>query len=114
MLAAVKTPGKTKNFAKKSRNHTELLFKNLKIPITVLKKKEIDVIEIDGLKNFKSFVYNVPGDISSSSFFIVLTILTKNSKLKIRNVNVNDTRTGIISILKNLNIQIFFEKQEKL
>ena len=111
MLAAIKTPGKTKIFARKSRNHTELLFKNLKIPITVLKKKEIDVIEIDGLKNFKSFEYNVPGDISSSSFFIVLTILTKNSKLKIRNVNVNDTRTGIISILKRMNANILFKNK---
>ena len=39
MLAAIKTPGITKIKAKKSRNHTELLFKNLKIPIKIKKKK---------------------------------------------------------------------------
>ena len=41
------------------------------------------------------------GDISSASFFIVLTLLSKNSKLVIKNINVNETRTGIIDILKN-------------
>ena len=38
MLAAIKTPGKTKIRAKKSRNHTEILFNYLKIPIKILKK----------------------------------------------------------------------------
>ena len=41
MLAALKTPGITKIKAKKSRNHTELLFNYLKIPIKVSKKKSI-------------------------------------------------------------------------
>ena len=39
MLAALKTPGVTKIVSKKSRNHTELLFKSLKIPIKVKNKK---------------------------------------------------------------------------
>ena len=50
--------------------------------------------------------YKIPSDISSCAFFIVLTILTKNSKLKIRNVNVNPSRTGILNILKMMGVKI--------
>ena len=41
MLAALNAPGKTTIKAKKSRNHTEILFKNLKIPTKIKKKKKI-------------------------------------------------------------------------
>ena len=47
-------------------------------------------------------IYNVPGDVSAASFFIALTILSKNSELTIKNVNVNKTRSGIIEILKKM------------
>ena len=50
MLAALNTKGKTIIKAKKSRNHTELLFKYLGIPIKVIKKKNYDLIEINGKK----------------------------------------------------------------
>ena len=106
MLAAIKTPGKTKIKAKKSRNHTEILFKYLKIPIKILNKKYYDYIEIQGPANFKSFNYNVPGDISSSSFFLVLTLLSKKSKITVKNVNINSSRTGIIRILNRMNAKI--------
>ena len=102
MLAALNAPGKTIIKAKKSRNHTELLFKNLKIPIKIKKKKNYDFIEIEGKKNFNSFNYKIPGDISSSSFFIVLTLISKNSQLTIKNVNVNSTRIGSINILNKM------------
>ncbi len=50
MLAALNTEGKTHIKAKKSRNHSELLFKYLKLPIKVIKKKNYDLIEIKGKK----------------------------------------------------------------
>ncbi len=106
MLAALNTNGKTFIKAKKSRDHTELLFKYLKIPIKIKKLQNYDYIEINGGKKFRSFNYNIPSDISSSAFFIVLTILSKNSKLVIRNVNTNPSRTGIIKILKLMGAKI--------
>ena len=112
MLAALKTPGKTKIIAKKSRDHTELLYKNLNIPIKISKKKNFDLIEITGQYNFESFIYNVPGDISSCSFFLVLTLLSKNSDLIIRNVNVNNTRTGIIQILNKMGSKIIISNRK--
>ena len=106
MLAALNTKGKTIINAKKSRNHTEILFRNLKLPINVIKKKNYDLIKVNGVNNIKSFNYNIPSDISSSSFFIVLTALSKNSKLTIKNVNINPSRIGILKILKLMGIKI--------
>jgi 3-phosphoshikimate 1-carboxyvinyltransferase len=50
MLAALNTSGTTFIKAKKSRDHTELLFKYLKIPITIKKTEKFDYIKIKGKK----------------------------------------------------------------
>ena len=112
MLASLNTPGKTIIKAKKSRNHTEILFKYLKIPIKIKKKEKHDLIEVYGKNQFKSFNYNIPSDISSSAFFIVLTLLSKNSRLLIKNVNVNPSRTGVIKILNKMGAKILFKNQK--
>ena len=112
MLAAIKTPGKTIIKAKKSRNHTELIFKYLNIPIKILRKNKYDFIEIDGPANFKGFNYKIPGDLSSSSFFLVLTLLANKSKLLIKNVNINSSRTGIIKILNKMNAKILIKNKK--
>ena len=54
----------------------------------------------------------VPGDISSSAFFIVLTALSKNSKIRIKNININKSRTGIITILKKMNCKISLKNKK--
>tara|TARA_Y100000741_G_scaffold136388_1_gene102799 strand:+ start:356 stop:1684 length:1329 start_codon:yes stop_codon:yes gene_type:complete len=111
-FGALNAPGTTFIRAKKSRNHTEILFKYLKIPIKVKSNKTFDLIEIKGLQQFNSFNYSIPGDISSSSFFIVLTVLSKNSKLIIRNININESRTGIVKILKMMNCKITLKNKK--
>ena len=112
MLAALNASGKTFIKAKKSRDHTEILFKNLKIPIKVKQTKNYDYIEVEGKKNFKALNYNIPGDISSSAFFIVLTLLSEKSYLIIKNVNINPSRTGIITILNKMGAQIIFRNRK--
>ena len=106
MLAALNTKGETIIKSKKSRNHSELLFKHLKLPIKVLKKKNYDLIKIKGKKRIPALNYKIPSDISSCAFFIVLTILSKNSKLTIRNVNINPSRIGILQILDMMGAKI--------
>ena len=110
MLSALNTPGKTIINSKISRNHTELMLKFLKYPIKVQIKKDIERISIQGLSQFKAFDYNVPGDISSAAFFIVLTILTQNSRMIIKNVNINKSRIGVITILNKMGGNIKLKK----
>ena len=106
MLAALNSTGTTFIKAKKSRNHSELLFKYLKIPIKIKKNKKYDFINIKKPKKINAFNYQVPGDISSSAFFMVLTMLTNNSELLIKNVNINPSRIGVITILKKMGAKI--------
>ena len=112
MLAALNTQGTTSIKAKKSRNHTELLFQYLKVPIKIKKAKKFDYIKIKGGKKIQAFDYKIPADISSSAFFIVLTVLSNNSKLLIKNVNINPSRTGVIKILTKMGIKILLKNKK--
>ena len=106
LLAALNTPGKTIIKCFPSRDHTERLFKFLNLPIKIKKNKKYETIELTGQKQFGGFNYRIPGDISSSAFFIALTLLSKNSEIKIKNININKSRTGIIEILQKMNAKI--------
>ena len=106
IISAMPTKGTTFIKAKKSRNHTELFCKHLNLPVKVVKKKNYDEIEVKKFRSIKPINYNIPSDISSSAFFIVLTALSNNSELTIKNVNVNPSRTGIITILKKMGVKI--------
>ncbi len=52
--------------------------------------------------------YFIPGDISSAAFHIVLTLLTPNSELLLKDVSLNPTRIGFIEVLKKMGAQIIF------
>ena len=112
MLAALNASGTTSIKAKKSRNHTELLFRYLKIPIKIKKTEKYDFIQIKKPEKIKAFNYQIPGDISSSAFFIVLTALSNNSRLLIKNVNINPSRAGVITILKKMGAKISFKNKK--
>jgi 3-phosphoshikimate 1-carboxyvinyltransferase len=111
IFGGMKTEGTTYIKAKKSRDHTELFCKYLKLPIKVKVTKKYDLIKIKKVNKIKPINYKIPSDISSSAFFIVLTILS-NSKLLIKNVNINPTRTGVISILKKMGANITYKNRK--
>ena len=112
IFGGMRTEGTTIIKAKKSRNHTELLCKYLKLPIIIKNKKYHDEIKIKKVSNIKKLNYDIPSDISSSAFFIVLTALSENSELIIKNVNVNSSRVGILSILKRMGVKISFKNKK--
>ncbi len=115
MIAALKTFGVTKIKSLFSRNHTELMFKNvLNVPIQIKHKKNYDFIKIKGRNEILPFNYKIPGDISSASFLIVLTLLSKNSQLTLKNININPTRIGIIKILNMMGAKIKFLNKKKI
>ena len=111
IFAGLRTKGTTIIKAKKSRDHTELLCKYLKLPVNFLRKKNYDLIKIRKAKKIDPFNYRVPSDISSASFFIVLACLTENSNLTLKNVNINSSRIGIIIILKKMGVKILFKNK---
>ena len=92
----------------KSRNHTEIMLKSFGADINVENLK-ISVNPVNEL--FSQDIY-VPGDISSAAFIIVSALITKGSEVIIKNEGLNETRTGIIDVVKNMNgnIEIINER----
>ena len=112
IFAGARTKGTTIIKSKRSRDHTERIFKYLKLPIKIKRKKNYDLIEISRVKKIKPINYKIPSDLSSCAFFIALTVLSEKSKLMIKEVNINPTRTGILKILKKMGVKIsFFNKK---
>ena len=107
----MRTEGTTFIKAKKSRNHTELMCKYLKLPVTVKMRKNYDLIKVKKVNEIRPFDYIIPSDISSGAFFIILTLLSENSKLLIKSVNINSSRVGVISILKKMGAKISFKNK---
>ena len=113
IFAGMRAQGTTYIKAKKSRDHTELLFKHLHLPVLVTKKKNSDLNKTKKITKMNPLNYDIPADISSSAFFIVLAALNYKSKLVIRNVNINPSRIGIIKILSKMGVKIKFTNKKK-
>lgn len=83
----------------KSRNHTEIMLKSFGADINVEDLK-IKINPVDELYNQDIYV---PGDISSAAFIIVGALISEGSEVLIKNVGLNETRTGIIDVVKSMN-----------
>mgnify|MGYP001393754993 CR=1 FL=1 len=97
---------------KKSRDHTENMIINNSKAIKIQKKKS-KIIKIFGKQNLNSINMNIPGDPSSAAFFTALTLLNRNSSLKIKNVGLNPTRIGFYELLKKHGANINIRKKKK-
>ncbi|CAK1251989.1 3-phosphoshikimate 1-carboxyvinyltransferase [Fructobacillus tropaeoli] len=53
----------------------------------------------------------VPGDISSAAFWLVAVAIVPGSSITIENVGINQTRTGILSVLKQMGAQLAIQER---
>lgn len=83
----------------KSRNHTEIMLKSFGADISV-DGLSIKVNPVEELYNQDIYV---PGDISSAAFIIVGALISEGSEVLIKNVGLNETRTGILDVVKSMN-----------
>ena len=51
---------------------------------------------------------DVPGDISSAAYFIAAGLITPGSEIEIRNVGINDTRSGILRVCQDMGADITY------
>ena len=98
LLAGLFADGKTVfSEPAKSRDHTERILKSMGAKITVdgntvtIEKSQLSPID-----------FTVPGDISSAAFFMVAALIVPNSDIVLKNVGLNNTRTGVIDVLKSI------------
>ena len=104
MLAALNSSNKTYiQQPSLSRDHTERMLKGMGAKIKTNKND----IFIEPSK-LNSLDLTIPGDISSAAFWMVGALIHPNSNLLLKNVGLNDLRTGIIDVLKDMggNIEI--------
>ncbi len=113
ILAGLNSFGTTQVIeGKKSRDHTEnILIKNSQA--IKIKKHNKKLIEVYGKKYLNRINIDVPGDPSSAAFFVALTLLSKKSSLKIKNVGLNPTRIGFYELLKKHGANIKFSNKRK-
>ena len=98
-----------------SRDHTErmLTYLGAKIETTKLKNSKWK-ITLEGIPTLKPLDINVPSDPSSASFPIVSALITPNSKVKVKNVCVNDLRTGLYKTLIEMGANIQFTNSKEI
>ncbi len=115
IFAALNTKGKTIIIENNiTRDHTEVMLEAFDADIIVRKEKDSKIIEINGKKELKSKNINVPSDLSSSAFFIVAALINKNSKITLKNININPTRNGILLALKKMGANITYKNKRKI
>lgn len=89
----------------KSRDHTELMLSAMGADLTV---DNLD-ITVKPTNDLTAVNVDVPGDISSAAFFLVLGAIMPNSQITVTNFGINPTRTGIIDVLKDMGADITLE-----
>ena len=97
-----------------SRDHTENFLKSNTNAIKIINKKKEKIIKVYGKKELKPLNFKISGDPSSAAFFTALTLLNKNSYMKILNVGLNKTRTGFFDILKKQKANLEFLNIKKI
>lgn len=90
-----------------SRNHTELMLEAMGADISV----DGTDIRISPKNRLTAQKIEVPGDISSAAFFLVLGLILPNSQITVMNVGINETRDGIIEILKKMGADMVLENE---
>ncbi len=103
LFAGLYAEGETKfRDRKRSRNHTEIMLANFTENIVV--NEETITIRPNLKINLKEMT--IPSDPSSAAFFIVASLISKNTELHIKNVCLNPMRIHFIDILKKMGGEI--------
>ena len=115
ILAALNTEGITKIIEHNiSRDHTEIMLEAFQADIKITREDKKKIIAINGKKELQSKNIDVPSDLSSSAFFIVASLINKNSHLKLKNININPTRNGILIALEKMGANILYSNQRTI
>ncbi|WP_188453867.1 3-phosphoshikimate 1-carboxyvinyltransferase [Virgibacillus oceani] len=103
LLAGLFAEGETKVIEKTTtRDHTENMLHAFGADITRNKNQTV----ITNKKSLKSVDVFVPGDISSAAFFLAAATIVPESTITLRNVGLNETRTGIIDVMGNMGAKL--------
>jgi 3-phosphoshikimate 1-carboxyvinyltransferase len=85
-----------------SRDHTERMLTAAGAEV----ERDGDAVVVRRAERLEPRKIFVPTDISSAAFFVVAAVLVGGSEVKIEDVGVNPTRTGILTVLERMGAEI--------
>ena len=89
---------------KYTRDHTERMINFFGGSVNSVKKETKNHITLSDKKMDKEQTqYTVAGDFSSSAFIIVAALISNQADILIKNVGINETRSGLVNVLKEMN-----------
>ena len=95
-----------------SRDHTERMFRYFGVPLS----RDGQTLVLQGRPSigWTGRTVSVPGDFSAAAFFIVGATIIPGSDVTIKNMGINPTRTGLISVLTAMgaNIEMLAQGEE--
>ena len=110
IFAALQAEGDSTIIEKeKTRDHTEDMIRQFGGEIQVDGK----TIHIQGGQEFQGQTVIVPGDISSAAFWLVAGLILPDSVIKIENVGINQTRTGILDVIQEMGGDLTIEDRDE-
>jgi 3-phosphoshikimate 1-carboxyvinyltransferase len=109
LLAGLQANGETTVIElEKTRDHTERMIRLFGGEVT----SNGNAVTVKGGQQLTATHVNVPGDISSAAFFLVAGAIVPNSSIKLMNVGLNPTRTGILDVLKAMGADMTIEEYD--
>lgn len=110
IFAALQAEGESTIIEKeKTRDHTEDMIRQFGGEIQGNGK----TIRIQGGQEFQGQEVIVPGDISSAAFWLVAGLILPDSVIKIENVGINQTRTGILDVIQEMGGDLIIEDRDE-
>ena len=94
----------------KSRDHTERMLQAFGAKVSVNGLK----VSIEGGARLNPQEITIPGDISSAAFFMVGASIVKGSKITLKSVGLNPTRSGVIDILRRMGAKMTIENKREV
>jgi 3-phosphoshikimate 1-carboxyvinyltransferase len=93
-----------------SRDHTERMLAAAGASIG----RDGDAVVVEPAERLEPDAIAVPADISSAAFFIVAALLVEGSEVLLEEVNVNPTRTGLLTIVGRMGAQTELEEEREV
>ncbi|MBV9135339.1 MAG: 3-phosphoshikimate 1-carboxyvinyltransferase, partial [Chloroflexi bacterium] len=85
-----------------TRDHTERLLRAMGATV----RTEATTVSVEPVERLECVDVEVPGDFSSAAFWLVLGVLHPNAEVRIQNVGLNPTRTGLLTILERMGASV--------
>ncbi len=109
LLAGLQLEGETTYIEKVvTRDHTENMLRRFGADLSV----DGDNITVKGTESLAAQSFTVPGDFSSAAYYIALALIFEGSVITVKDVGLNKTRTGLLTLLQSLGVVIDIDMKD--